>query len=124
MFRILNSFPVVVGVYISIPWSPITSRNYFAFQDIQEVVNGSYSKCNPITGSLVILDLIPVVVFEVKFDGKVCAFEKDKVSNVVSNFQPHHILQISSGNIPVPSSSNWHSGLEVFLQCHNGKFNL
>ena len=40
---------------------------------------------NPIAGSLVVFDLIPVMVFEIEFDGKIRAFEKDEVSDVVAN---------------------------------------
>ena len=47
---------------------------------------------NPVAGSFVVLDLVPVVVFEVEFDGKIRAFKKDKVSDVVSYFQPGSVL--------------------------------
>ena len=40
---------------------------------------------NPIAGSLVVFDLVPVMVFEVEFNGKIRAFEKDEVSNVVTD---------------------------------------
>ena len=42
--------------------------------------------CNPIAGSLVVFDLIPVMVFKVEFNGKIRAFEKDEVSDVVTDF--------------------------------------
>ena len=47
---------------------------------------------NPIASSLIVLDLVPVVMFEVEFDGKICAFEEDKVSNVITDFQPGSVL--------------------------------
>ena len=47
---------------------------------------------NPIASSLVVLDLVPVVMLEVEFDGKIRAFEKDKVSDVVTDFQPGSVL--------------------------------
>ena len=43
---------------------------------------------DPIAGSLVVFDLVPIMVFEVEFDGKVRAFEKDEVSDVVTDLQP------------------------------------
>ena len=43
---------------------------------------------NPVTGSFVVLDLVPVVVLKVEFTGKIRAFEKDEVSDVVANLQP------------------------------------
>ena len=47
---------------------------------------------NPVASSLVVLDLVPVVVFEVEFDGKICAFKKDEVPNIVTNLQPGSVL--------------------------------
>ena len=85
------------------------------------MINRGYAVCHPIASPLVILDLIPVMVFEIEFNGKICTFEKDKVSDVVANLQPGSILQIPSGNVMIPSSSDWHSGLKVFLQCYNGE---
>ena len=76
---------------------------------------------DPIAGSLVVLDLIPVMVFEIEFDGKIRAFEENEVSDVVTNLQPSSILQVSSRDVTVPSSSDWHSGLEIFAQCHDGE---
>ena len=83
--------------------------------DVEEMIDGSYPRCDPTTGSLVVLDLIPVMMFVIEFNGEICTFEKDKVPNVVANFKPHSIFQISSGNVPIPPSSNWHSSLEVFM---------
>ena len=83
------------------------------------MVNGCYTMGNPVTGSFVVLDLVPVMVLEVEFDGKIRAFEKDEVSDVVSYFQPSSILKVSSGDVTIPSSSDWHSGPEVFARCHN-----
>ena len=40
---------------------------------------------NPVASPFVVLDLIPVVVFEVKFDRKIRDFEKDKVSDIVTD---------------------------------------
>ena len=50
------------------------------------MVNRGYAVCHPIASPFVVLDLIPVMVFEIEFDGEIRAFEKDKVSNVVTNF--------------------------------------
>ena len=121
---VLNSFSIVISVYVSISWSPITLGNYFAFWDIQKMIDRGYVRCNPIAGPFVVLDLAPVVIFKVELDGEVCTFETEEVSNVVTNFQPGSILQVSSGNILVPPSSNWHSGLEIFSQCHIGEVQL
>ena len=74
---------------------------------------------NPVTGSFVVFDLVPVMVFEVEFDGKIRAFKKDEVSDVVSYFQPSSVLEVSSRDVSIPSSSNRHSGLEVFARCHD-----
>ena len=40
---------------------------------------------NPVTSSLVVLDLIPIVMFKVEFDGEIRAFEKDEISDVVTD---------------------------------------
>ena len=40
---------------------------------------------NPIASSLVVFDLVPVVVFEVEFNGKIRAFEKGEVSDIVTD---------------------------------------
>ena len=40
---------------------------------------------NPIAGSFVIFDLVPVMVFEVEFNRKIRAFEKDEVSDIITN---------------------------------------
>ena len=56
------------------------------------MVDGVYTMCDPVASTFVILDLIPVVVFEVEFNGKIHAFEKDEVSNVVTNLQPGGVL--------------------------------
>ena len=85
------------------------------------MVERGYAVRHPIASPFVVLDLIPVMVFEIEFDRKIHAFEKDKVSNVVANLQPGSVLQIPSGDIPVSPSSDWHSGPEVFPQCHNGE---
>ena len=50
------------------------------------MIDRGYTMGNPVTSSLVVLDLIPVVVFEVEFDGEIRAFEKDEVSDVVTDF--------------------------------------
>ena len=47
---------------------------------------------DPIAGPLVVLDLIPVVIFEIEFDREIRAFEEDEVSDVVSYFQPGSVL--------------------------------
>ena len=47
---------------------------------------------NPVARSFVVLDLIPVVVFEVEFDRKIRAFEKDEVSDIVADLQPGSVL--------------------------------
>ena len=83
------------------------------------MVDGCYTMGNPVTGSFVVLDLVPIMVFEVEFDGKIRAFEKDKVSNVVSHFQPSRVFKVSSGDVAISSSSDWHSGPEVFARCHD-----
>ena len=70
------------------------------------MIERGYVMCDPIASPLVILDLIPVVIFKVEFNGEIRAFERDKVSNVVANFQPGGILQVSSGNVSVSPSSN------------------
>ena len=56
------------------------------------MIDGCYTMGNPIARSLVVLDLVPVVVFEVEFDGKIHAFEKDEVSDVVADLQPGGVL--------------------------------
>ena len=80
-----------------------------------------YTMCDPIAGPFVILDLKPVMVFKIELDGKVRAFKEDKVPNVVANLQPGSVLQISSGDIPVSPSSNWHPSPEIFPRCHDGE---
>ena len=56
------------------------------------MINRGYVMGYPRTGPLVVLDLILVVVFEIEFDGKVCTFKKDEVSNVITNLQPGGVL--------------------------------
>ena len=56
------------------------------------MVDRGYMMGNPIASPLVVLDLIPVVIFKVEFDGKIRAFEKDEVSDVITNLQPGGIL--------------------------------
>ena len=74
---------------------------------------------NPIAHPFVVLDLIPVVVFKIEFNWEIRAFKEDEVSDVVSYFQPSGVLEVSSRDVSIPSSSNWHSGLEVFTRCHD-----
>ena len=119
MFRVLNSFSFVVSVYVSVSWSSITSGNYFSLWDIQEMVDRGNLRCDPIAGAFVVFDLVPVMVFEVKLNGKTHAFKKYEVSDVITDFEPHGVLQVSSGNVAIPSSSDRHSGLEVFARCHD-----
>ena len=83
------------------------------------MIDGGYPMGNPIASSFVVLDLIPVVMFEIEFDWEIRAFKEDKVSDVVSYFQPGSVFQVSSGNVTIPSSSDWHSGPEVFTRCHD-----
>ena len=78
------------------------------------MIDRGYAVGHPRTGPFVVLDLIPVVVFKVEFDGKIRAFEKDEVSDVVTNLQPGGVLQVSSGNVTIPSPSDRHSGPKVF----------
>ena len=118
---VLNSFPIIVSVYVSVSWSPITSRDNFCFRNIQEMVYGGNPQCDPRTCPLVVLDLVPVMMFKIKLDREIHTFEKDEVPNVVANFEPCGILQISSGDVLIPSPSNGHSGLEIFSQCHGGE---
>ena len=33
---------------------------------------------NPVASPFVVLDLVPIVMFEVELNGEICAFEKDK----------------------------------------------
>ena len=49
------------------------------------MVDRGYTVCDPVASAFVVLDLVPVVVFEIEFNGEIHAFEKDKVSNVVTN---------------------------------------
>ena len=83
------------------------------------MIDGCDMMGHPVTGSFVVFDLVPVMVFEVELNGKIRAFEKDEVSDIVSYFQPGSVFQVSSGNVTVPSLSDWHSGPEVFAQCHD-----
>ena len=56
------------------------------------MIDGGDVMGDPIASPLVVLDLVPVMVFEVEFDGKIRAFEKDKISNVVTDFQPGSVF--------------------------------
>ena len=56
------------------------------------MVERGYTVCHPVASPLVILDLIPVMMFEIEFDWKIRAFEEDEVSDVVPYFQPGSIL--------------------------------
>ena len=85
------------------------------------MVDRGYSMGDPIASSFVVLDLIPVVIFEVEFDREICTFEKDKISDVITDFEPCSVLQISSGDVLTSPSSNGHSSLEIFSQCHGGE---
>ena len=85
------------------------------------MINRGDAVCHPVASPFVVLDLIPIVVFEIELDGKIHTFKKDKVSNVVTNLQPGSVLQVSSGNVTIPSPSDWHSGLKVFSRCHDGE---
>ena len=85
------------------------------------MIDGCDTMGNPVTGSFVVFDLVPVMVFEIELNGKIRAFEKDEVSNVVSYFQPSSVFEVSSGDVSIPSSSNRHSGPKVFARCHNWK---
>ena len=49
------------------------------------MIDRGYVVCYPVTSPFVILDLIPVVVFEIEFNRKIHAFEKDEVSNIVAD---------------------------------------
>ena len=49
------------------------------------MINRGYTMGNPVTSSLVVLDLIPIVIFEIEFDGEIRAFKKDEVSDVVTD---------------------------------------
>ena len=85
------------------------------------MIDRGYSMGDPIARPFVVLDLIPVVVFKIEFDWEIRAFKENEVPNVVSYFQPGSVLEVSSGNVSIPSSSNWHSGPEVFTRCHDWK---
>ena len=85
------------------------------------MIDGRDTMGNPITGSFVVFDLVPVMVFKVELDRKIRAFKKDEVSDIVSYFQPSSVLEVSPGDVSIPSSSNQHSGLEVFARCHDWK---
>ena len=74
---------------------------------------------NPIARPFVVLDLIPVVVFKIELNWEIRAFKENEVSDVVSYFQPGSVLEVSSGDVSIPSLSNWHSGPEVFARCHD-----
>ena len=50
------------------------------------MVDGGYTMGDPVTSPLVVLDLIPVVVFKIEFDGEICTFKKDEVPNVITDF--------------------------------------
>ena len=56
------------------------------------MVERSYVVCDPIAHPFVILDLVPVVMFEIEFDWEIRAFKEDEVSDVVSYFQPGSVL--------------------------------
>ena len=49
------------------------------------MVDRCYTMGDPIAGSLVVFDLVPVMVFKIEFDGKIRTLEKDEVSDVVAN---------------------------------------
>ena len=74
---------------------------------------------NPIASSLVVLDLVPIVVLKVEFNGKIRAFKEDEVSDIISYLQPGSIFQVSSGNVTIPSLSDWHSSPKIFVRCHD-----
>ena len=83
MFRVFDSLSVIVGVYISVLWSPIALRDKFAFRDVKKMVDWCYTMCDPIAGPFVILDLIPVVIFKIEFDWEIRAFEENEVSDEI-----------------------------------------
>ena len=50
------------------------------------MIDRGYVVCYPVASPFVVLDLIPVVVFEIELNRKTCAFKKDEVPNVITDF--------------------------------------
>ena len=110
----LGIFRFTIIRFFSIYGSPITLINNFIFLDVKAVILHGEFIGFPATHLFVVLDKKPEVVYEVEFNGKVCAFEFDKISGIVAYCGPGCFFKAPFWDISVTSSVEGKVLLEDF----------